>query len=91
MNSNANDQGIGRRHVLLGAAQAAGFLLLAGCDNLSRSDWFKKLLGKTEGVTQQAQRLLTPRKAMARNTRKPISHKSSQPTGTAILSILSIR
>ncbi|MGH7411404.1 MAG: molybdopterin-binding protein, partial [Candidatus Methylomirabilis sp.] len=43
-----------------------GLLLLAGCDNLSRSDWFTSLLGKAEGVTRRAQRLLTPRRAMAK-------------------------
>jgi len=57
---------IDRRRFLVGAAQAAGLLMLAGCDNLSRSDWFPRLLGGAEGLTRRAQRLLTPRKAMAR-------------------------
>ena len=56
----------GRRRFLVGAAQAAGLLLLAGCDNLSQSDWFPRLLGGTEGLTRRAQRLLTPKKAMAK-------------------------
>ena len=55
-----------RRRFLVGAAQAAGMLLLAGCDNLSKSDWFPRLLGNTEGLTRRAQRLLTSRKAMAK-------------------------
>ena len=57
---------LGRRRFLVGAAQAAGLLVLAGCDNLSKSDWFPKVLGSTEGLTRRAQRLLTSRKAMAR-------------------------
>jgi len=58
--------GVNRRRMLIGAAQATGLLLLAGCDNLSRSDWFTSLLGKAEGVTQRVQRLISPRKAMAK-------------------------
>jgi DMSO/TMAO reductase YedYZ molybdopterin-dependent catalytic subunit len=57
---------INRRRFLLGAVQAAGLLLLAGCDSLSRSDWFPRLLGSTEGLTRRTQRLLTTRRAMAK-------------------------
>lgn len=57
---------IDRRRFLLGAVQAAGLLLLAGCDSLSRSDWFPRLLGSAEGLTRRAQRLVTPRNAMAK-------------------------
>jgi DMSO/TMAO reductase YedYZ molybdopterin-dependent catalytic subunit len=66
MNGSVNDRGIGRRRVIIGALQGAGLLLLAGCDNLSRSDWFTTLLGKTEGVTRRAQRLVTSKHAMAK-------------------------
>jgi DMSO/TMAO reductase YedYZ molybdopterin-dependent catalytic subunit len=61
-----NNFPIGRRRFLLGAAQAAGMLLLAGCDNLSKSEWFPRLLGNTEGLTRKAQRLLSSRRAMAK-------------------------
>jgi DMSO/TMAO reductase YedYZ molybdopterin-dependent catalytic subunit len=66
MQSNSHSRPIGRRRLLTGAVQVAGLLLLAGCDNLSHSDWFTSLLGKTERVTQRAQRLISPRKAMAK-------------------------
>jgi DMSO/TMAO reductase YedYZ molybdopterin-dependent catalytic subunit len=66
MNNNGQNPEVDRRRVLIGAAQAAGLLLLAGCDNLSRSDWFTSLLGKAEKVTQGAQRLVSPRKALAK-------------------------
>lgn len=57
---------VDRRRFLSRAFQATGLLLLAGCDNLSRSDWFQALLGKTEQVTKEAQRVLSPRQAMAK-------------------------
>ena len=63
---NHSGQGIGRRRLLVGMVQAAGLLFLTGCDNLSRSEWFTRLLGKTEVVTQRAQRLISPKKAMAK-------------------------
>ena len=63
---NHSGQGIGRRRLLVGMAQAAGLLFLTGCDNLSRSEWFTRLLDKTEIVTQRAQRLISPKKAMAK-------------------------
>jgi DMSO/TMAO reductase YedYZ molybdopterin-dependent catalytic subunit len=66
MNNNSRSYDVDRRRVLIGAVQAAGLLLLAGCDNLSRSDWFTSLLGKTERVTQRTQRLISPRKALAK-------------------------
>ncbi len=58
--------GVNRRGFFVRALQASSLLALAGCDNLSRSEWFGELTGKTEGVTKRAQRALTPRRAMAR-------------------------
>jgi DMSO/TMAO reductase YedYZ molybdopterin-dependent catalytic subunit len=57
---------IDRRHFIIRAAQAAGLILLAGCDKLSQSEWFPRLLGSAEGLTRGVQRFVTPRKAMAR-------------------------
>ncbi len=57
---------VDRRRLLSRALQVTGLLLLAGCDNLSRSDWFPALLGKSEKMTKKAQRFLSPRQAMAR-------------------------
>jgi DMSO/TMAO reductase YedYZ molybdopterin-dependent catalytic subunit len=81
MENNGSDRAIGRRRVLTGAVQAAGLLLLAGCDNLSRSDWFTSLLGKAEGVTQRAQRLISPRKAMAKEFSEADLSKYFPPNG----------
>lgn len=57
---------IDRRRFMIRAAQAAGLILLAGCDKLSQSEWFPRVLGSAEGLTQRVQRFITPRKALAR-------------------------
>lgn len=54
-----------RRRFLQRALAAGGALLLSGCDRLSRSEWFARLLGSAEKLTYASQRLLLPRKAMA--------------------------
>jgi DMSO/TMAO reductase YedYZ molybdopterin-dependent catalytic subunit len=57
---------IDRRRFLSGVLKAAGLLTLAGCDNLSRSDWVPLFLGRAERVTYWAQRRLVSRAAMAK-------------------------
>jgi len=59
------DQKNGRRRFLQRALAAGGALLLSGCDQLSRSNWFTRMLDSAEKLTFGAQRLLLPRKAMA--------------------------
>src|SRR2546427_6808694 len=78
----ADNKRIDRRRFVIGALQAAGLLVLAGCDNLSRSDWFTSLLGKAEGVTRRAQRLLTPRRAMAKEVTEADLSPVFPPNGT---------
>jgi DMSO/TMAO reductase YedYZ molybdopterin-dependent catalytic subunit len=55
----------GRRRFLARAIAAGGGLLLAGCDRLSETEWFPKLLGTGEKLTQAAQRLVTSRRSIA--------------------------
>ena len=55
----------GRRRFLGRALAASGTLLLAGCDRLSQSEWFPKALSSAEKLTQAAQKLIVPRRAMA--------------------------
>ncbi|HKT36074.1 MAG TPA: molybdopterin-dependent oxidoreductase [Nitrospira sp.] len=57
--------GLTRRQLLQGAAGTAGLLAFSGCDNLSRSDWFRDVLGHTEALTERIQRWVTPRTALA--------------------------
>jgi len=54
-----------RRRFLQRTLAAGGALLLSGCDQLSHSAWFTKLLGSAEKLNFASQRLLLPRKAMA--------------------------
>ena len=61
MTSQTND----RRRFLQRALAGSGALLLSGCDQLSRSEWFTRLLGRAEKLSFTTQRLLLPRKAMA--------------------------
>ncbi|MDI3462322.1 MAG: molybdopterin-dependent oxidoreductase [Nitrospira sp.] len=57
---------LGRRQLLKAAAGAAGIIAGSGCDNLSRSEWVRRLLGHTEALTERVQRALTPATALAK-------------------------
>ena len=50
------------------ALAAAGASVLSSCDALSRTDWFPKVLGSGEKLTELAQHVIAPRRAMARQT-----------------------
>jgi DMSO/TMAO reductase YedYZ molybdopterin-dependent catalytic subunit len=54
-----------RRRFLARAAGAAGAVMLAGCNRLSQSDWFPKILGVGEWASATAAALVTTRRAMA--------------------------
>ncbi|MHB1174446.1 MAG: molybdopterin-binding protein [Sulfuriferula sp.] len=54
-----------RRTFLLRALTSGSVLLLSGCERLSYSEWFPKVLDSAEKLTYATQRLITPRKAMA--------------------------
>ncbi len=54
-----------KRNFIMRTASVVGTLLLGGCDALSRSDWFPKLLGAAEQLSRGAQHLVTSRKSMA--------------------------
>lgn len=54
-----------RRRFMAHAAAASSSIFLAGCDKLSQSEWFPKILSSAEKLTQAAQKLIVPRRAMA--------------------------
>ena len=54
-----------RRQFIGRVVASAGALLLAGCNKLSETEWFPKLLGSAEGLSNVAQHLVTSRKSMA--------------------------
>lgn len=73
-----------RRRFLIGAVQAAGLLVLAGCDNLSQSEWFPRLLGSAEGMTRRVQRLITAKKARAKEYTEAERSAVFPPNGTSM-------
>ena len=68
------------RH-LLGGVSA---LLVAGCDSLSRSEWFPKVLSAGEKLNEAAQHLITPRSAMAQEFTEADLSPSFRSNGTAV-------
>ena len=54
-----------RRLFLKRVLAAGSAALLSGCDALSRSDWFPKVLNSAELLTRTTQRVLAPRDALA--------------------------
>ena len=78
-----NSQGSSRRRFFLRALAAGGTLLLAGCDRLSRSEWFTNVLDSAEKLTFATQRLLLPRKAMAQEFTEADLSPSFRSNGTS--------
>jgi DMSO/TMAO reductase YedYZ molybdopterin-dependent catalytic subunit len=72
-----------RRRFLRRALAAGGALVLSGCDQLSQSAWFTKLLGSAEKLTFATQRLLLPRKAMAQEFTEADLSPSFRSNGTS--------
>jgi len=60
-----NDHKLTRRSLMTRLLAGAGVLLLSGCEKLSETTWFPKVLGLGEKATYKIQRLIVPRKAMA--------------------------
>ena len=54
-----------RRRFLLHTLGFGSALFLSGCDRLSRTEWFPKVLNSAEKLTLATQRLVMPRTAMA--------------------------
>src|SRR5207248_2080551 len=54
-----------RRRFLRRVAASIGAFALTGCDRLSQSEWFPRLLGSTESLNESLAKLVTGRKAMA--------------------------
>jgi DMSO/TMAO reductase YedYZ molybdopterin-dependent catalytic subunit len=73
-----------RRRLFFRAVASAGAVALAGCDKLSRTEWFPKFLGNTEVLTRKAQRALMPRKSMAQEFPDSARSPEFRSNGTAI-------
>jgi DMSO/TMAO reductase YedYZ molybdopterin-dependent catalytic subunit len=59
-------------------------LALSGCDALSNSEWFPRVLGSGERLTHAAQRLLASRRAMAQEFTEAHLSPTFRSNGTAM-------
>ena len=59
-------KGFVRRKFLQRTFAFGGTMLLAGCDRLSRTEWFPRVLGSAETLNNKLHHLIAPRKSMAR-------------------------
>jgi DMSO/TMAO reductase YedYZ molybdopterin-dependent catalytic subunit len=73
-----------RRRFLARTLGAAGALVLSGCDALSRTEWFPKVLGAGEKLSEAAHHLLAPRKAMAQEFSEADRSPEFRSNGTAM-------
>ncbi len=72
-----------RRLFLSRALGAAAALVMTGCDRLSRTDWFPKVLGAAERLSSGAQHLITSRKSMAQEFSEADLSPQFRSNGTA--------
>jgi DMSO/TMAO reductase YedYZ molybdopterin-dependent catalytic subunit len=73
-----------RRRFLARGLGAAGALALAGCDALSRTEWFPSVLGAGEKLSEAVHHLVTPRKAMAQEFAESDLSPKFRSNGTAM-------
>jgi DMSO/TMAO reductase YedYZ molybdopterin-dependent catalytic subunit len=73
-----------RRRFLARTVGAAGALALSGCDALSRTEWFPRVLGAGEKLSEAAHHLITPRKAMAQEFGEADRSPEFRSNGTAM-------
>src|SRR5579862_5634901 len=72
-----------RRRFLGRGFAAVGALVLEGCDKLSHTEWFPKVLGAGEGASRSVQRTLLTRKSMAQEFSEKDLSPSFRSNGTS--------
>jgi DMSO/TMAO reductase YedYZ molybdopterin-dependent catalytic subunit len=73
-----------RRRLFFRMLAGTGAVLVAGCDKLSRTEWFPKFLSNTEILTRKAQRVVLPRKSMAQEFEEKDRSPEFRSNGTAM-------
>ena len=73
-----------RRRFVLRAAAGFAALVTAGCERLSRTEWFPKVLAVGESLSSGAQHLISPRKAMAQEFAEADLSPQFRSNGTAM-------
>ena len=72
-----------RRFIAVGSAS-----LLAGCDRLNNNQTFRGVLRSAEGLTMRAQRLISPRDALAREFTEADLSPIFRSNGTSMPGVL---
>jgi DMSO/TMAO reductase YedYZ molybdopterin-dependent catalytic subunit len=74
----------GRRRFLSRAVAALGGVVLAGCERLTRTSWFPPILESAETLNLHVQRLLIPRRSMAKEYAEADISPRFRSNGTAM-------
>lgn len=80
----ANKGKITRRSLMTRLVAGAGVVVLSGCQKLSETAWFPKVLGLGEKATYKIQRLVVSRKAMAQEFTADDLSPQFRSNGTAM-------
>ena len=79
-----NEGQFSRRGIIKRLLAGAGLLTLGGCEKLSESKWFPKVLGLGEKAAYRVQRLVVPRNAMAQEFSAADLSPQFRSNGTAL-------
>jgi len=79
-----DETNLSRRSLLARLLAGTSALALAGCDKLSETTWFPKVLRLGEKATQRVQRLVLPRRAMAKEFREEDLSPRFRSNGTSM-------
>lgn len=80
----SDDIKLTRRSLLARMFAGACAMALAGCDKLSETTWFPKVLGVGEKASRQVQKLMLPRKAMAQEFTEGDLSPQFRSNGTSV-------
>src|SRR5947207_12805610 len=81
--SSMNSARDARRRFLAGTLGATGALLLGGCQRLSQSEWFPKVLGAGEAASRAVAHAVTSRRSMAQEFADADRSPTFRSNGTA--------
>lgn len=80
----SDDKKLTRRGLMARLLAGAGVVIFSGCEKLSETTWFPKVLGLGERATYKVHRLIVPRKAMAQEFTASDLSPQFRSNGTAM-------